>query len=158
MLYIHSKFQQKLNWKHEPHPKQNRRIRNRLGSKLGGRAGERIKYQGRSLLDFNKGEVRVQRMKSQLRRIEQKVIKDARLTATIASYIAILLLFINLVTIRSPAHGLIASIVYLLINTVFIGHAFFSMERHFLRLMLGGLLLIAFARALPAKQMLYAKG
>lgn len=78
------------------------------------------------------------------RRIEKLIIADEKLVATLASYTAIILIFINLTIIRSPILGVTASLTFFLINAIFIGQAFFRKEKPFLRFMLGSVLLIAF--------------
>ena len=58
------------------------------------------------------------------------------------SYVVILIIFINLSEFQSPVLGLLASVIYFLINGIFFGHAFFEKETAFFRLMLGTLLLV----------------
>ena len=77
-------------------------------------------------------------------RMEELIVNDKKLAATLVSYVAIFLIFMNLTIVHSPILGVISSLTYFLINGIFIGQAFFRKERPFLRLMLGNLLLIAF--------------
>jgi uncharacterized membrane protein YfcA len=49
--------------------------------------------------------------------------------------------FMNLNSFQSPLIGFTASIIYFVINAVFLGNAFFEKENIFLRLMFGILLL-----------------
>jgi hypothetical protein len=74
--------------------------------------------------------------------IEKKVEKDRNFVYTIISYSAILAIFINLNSLKSPLVGLIASTVFSLINTVFLGNAFLKKETLLLKLTLGALLFI----------------
>jgi hypothetical protein len=71
------------------------------------------------------------------------IIDDEKLAATLVSYLAIFLIFINLTIVHSSILGFAASLTFFLIDTVFIGQVFFRKEKPFLRLMLGSLLLIA---------------
>ena len=75
--------------------------------------------------------------------IEELIVRDEKLLFTMVSYIATLMIFINLNFSLSPAIGTTASIIYLLINGAFLGRAFFEKEDIFVRLMLGILLLVA---------------
>lgn len=75
-------------------------------------------------------------------KIEQRINHDEKLLFTMISYVAILLIFINLNEFESPILGLPASAIYFLINGIFLGHAFFEKETTFFRLILGLLLLI----------------
>lgn len=75
--------------------------------------------------------------------IEELIVRDEKLLFTMVSYIATLMIFINLNFSLSPAIGTTASIIYLLINGTFLGRAFFEKEDIFVRLMLGILLLVA---------------
>lgn len=82
--------------------------------------------------------------KSRFMTMEELIVRDDNLLFTTVSYIVILLIFINLILFFSPAIGTIASIIYLLINGAFLGHAFFEKEDLFLRFILGNLLLVTF--------------
>jgi hypothetical protein len=76
-------------------------------------------------------------------RMNKLIADDEKLTATLISYTAIILIFINLTIVHSPIIGIASSLTFFLINAIFIGQAFFRKEKPFLRLMLGTLLLIA---------------
>lgn len=76
--------------------------------------------------------------------MEKLIIKDNKLVATLTSYAAIFLIFMNLTIVHSPILSVTSSLTFFLINAIFIGQAFFKKEKPFLRLMLGTLLLIAF--------------
>jgi len=63
------------------------------------------------------------------------------LVQTAILYITVLTIAINLAITKSLIIGIIASVLYFLINGAFLGHAFFNKESSFLRLMLGILLI-----------------
>lgn len=73
---------------------------------------------------------------------EKSVMQDKNFLYTIASYFAIAAVFINLDYLQSPFLGLVATIIYFAINSVFLGGAFFKNENAFFRLALGILSLI----------------
>lgn len=73
--------------------------------------------------------------------IEKSVVQDKNFLYTIVSYSVILAFFMNLNGFQSPLIGLMASVIYLVINAVFLGNAFFEKENAFFRLMFGILLL-----------------
>lgn len=77
-------------------------------------------------------------------RMEESIVSDKNLLATLISYATVFLIFANLTFFRSPILGIPSTLTYFLINVVFVGQAFFQKERPFFRLMLGTLLLIAF--------------
>lgn len=77
-------------------------------------------------------------------KIQELIVRDEKLLFTIVSYITILMIFINLNFTLSPVIGIPASIVYFLINGMFLGHIFFEKQDFFFRFMLGNLLLIVF--------------
>lgn len=74
--------------------------------------------------------------------IEKLIVRNPHMVCTAASYSAVLAIFINLNSLRSPLIGLGASIIYFAIDSIFLAHAFFHRESPFLRLALGVLLLI----------------
>ena len=78
----------------------------------------------------------------QLNKLEKLIIHDQKLLFTLTSYILILAIYINLNAFQSWALGIVASIMYFLINGIFLGNAFFKKEDAFFRLILGVLLLI----------------
>lgn len=77
-----------------------------------------------------------------LEEIEESVAQDKKLVFTIISYLAILAVFINLNSVKSPLIGLIASTFFLVINAVFLGRTFFEKDILFLRFAFGVLLLV----------------
>jgi hypothetical protein len=74
--------------------------------------------------------------------IEKRITSDKKHFFTILSYSTILIIFVNLSEFQSPMLGLLASVIYFLINGTFLGHTFFKKEAVFFRLMFGILLLI----------------
>ena len=74
--------------------------------------------------------------------LEELIVRDEKLFFTIVSYAAVLIIFLNLSAIQSPVVGAIVSIIYFLINGLFLGHAFIEKEEAFLKLLLGNLFLI----------------
>ena len=78
----------------------------------------------------------------QLNKLEKLIIHDQKLLFTLTSYVLILAIYINLNTFQSWALGIVASIMYFLINGTFLGNTFFKKEDTFFRLMFGILLLI----------------
>lgn len=78
----------------------------------------------------------------QLKKLEKLIIHDKKLLFTLTSYVLILAIYMNLNAFQSWALGIVASIMYFLINGIFLGHAFFKKEDPFFSLMFGILLLI----------------
>lgn len=87
------------------------------------------------------GDVRVP-SSFQLRKLENFIVHDSKLLSTLTSYVIIVAIYINLNTYKSPAIGMVAFILYFLIDGTFLAHAFFEKENVFFRLMFGVLLLI----------------
>jgi len=77
-----------------------------------------------------------------LDKLEKGITRDEKLLSTLASYVLILAIYVNLNAFKSPVLGLVASVLYFLINGIFLGHAFFEKEDAFFRLMFGVLLLV----------------
>ncbi len=75
-------------------------------------------------------------------KIEQRITRDEKMLFTLVSYIVVLTIVINLNEFQSPIISLPASVIYFLINGIFLGHVFFEKEATFFRLMYGLLLLI----------------
>jgi len=78
----------------------------------------------------------------QLDKLEKLMVHDHKLLFTLASYVLILAIYINLNAFQFSVLGIVGSLLYFLINGIFLGHAFFEKEDAFFRLMLGLLLLI----------------
>lgn len=74
--------------------------------------------------------------------LTQLIAQNKKLSFTMTSYASILAIFLNLATVHSPIIGIAASIIYLLVNSTFIGQAFFQDENLFTKFLLGSLLLI----------------
>jgi len=78
---------------------------------------------------------------SVLMSLQNQITRDQKFAFTILSYITILLIFVNMLLINSPAIGVVTSAIYLLINATYLGHALFREENAFVKFMLGLLLL-----------------
>jgi len=83
-------------------------------------------------------------MESLLRfdKIEKSIAQDKKSLYTIISYIAILAIFLNLNSLQSPLIGLAASIIFSMINVVFLGNAFLEKEPPLLKFTLAVLLFV----------------
>jgi hypothetical protein len=75
-------------------------------------------------------------------KLQKLMVSDKKLLFTTISYVTILIIFMNLKFALSPVIGTSASIVYFLINAMFLGHVFFEKQDFFLRFVFGNLLLI----------------
>ena len=75
-------------------------------------------------------------------RLEKTIARDKKLLFTLCSFVLILGIYINLSFFQSSVIGVVASILYFMVNGIFLGHAFFERESAFFRLMFGILLLI----------------
>jgi len=64
------------------------------------------------------------------------------LMLTIVSYITILVIFVNMSFTNSPTIGIVASVIYFMINATFFGYATFKRETLFMKFILGNLLLV----------------
>ena len=80
--------------------------------------------------------------KSVFMNLQHLIIRDQKFLFTILSYIAILIIFVNLSLTNSPVLGTLASAIYFLINATYLGHTLFEKENAFTAFMLGTLLLI----------------
>jgi len=74
--------------------------------------------------------------------VEKSIVQNKNFLYTIVSYSIIFVIFVNLISLRSPLIGLMTSVIYSMINSVFLGNAFFGRENAFFRLIFGVLLLI----------------
>ena len=74
--------------------------------------------------------------------IEASIVQDKNFLYSIVSYATILVIFMNLNSFQSPLIGLMLSVIYFVINAVFLGNVFFEKENAFFKLMFGMLLLI----------------
>jgi len=77
-------------------------------------------------------------------KLESYIMQDKYFISSFLSYAALAAILVNMVIIKSPILGLLATLSYFLINGVFLGTAFFAKENGFLKLMLGILLLTMF--------------
>jgi len=78
----------------------------------------------------------------QISKVEALVAQDQKFISTLTSYSLVLIIYANLNILQSSVLGVAASILYFLINGIFLGRAFFEKEDTFFRLMLGLLLFI----------------
>ena len=76
--------------------------------------------------------------------VEDVIVKDSKLLFTQLSLLSVLFAFVNMVFFKSVVLGIAASLVYFLINTIFLGNAFLEKEAALSRCVLGSFLLIAF--------------
>lgn len=76
------------------------------------------------------------------RKLEELIVCDHNYIFTTFSFLLILAIYLNLTFISSLIIGTVASIAYFMINSIFLGHAFFEKETPLFRLMFGVLLLI----------------
>jgi hypothetical protein len=79
---------------------------------------------------------------SQLSRIEALIAQDRMFLFTLSSYVLVLSIYVNLNVFQSAVLGSVISVLYFIVNGVFLGHAFFEKEAAFFRLMFGILLLV----------------
>jgi hypothetical protein len=79
---------------------------------------------------------------SHLLKIQELIVSDKKLFFTTVSYVMVLIIFMNLKFTTSPIIGTSTSIVYFLINGMFLGNVFFEKQQLFLRFIFGNLLLI----------------
>jgi len=81
-------------------------------------------------------------IEAQLVRLEESIVANNKFLFSLVSCIMILVIFLNLTSFQLPFFGIVASLVYLLINATFLGYGFFRKESPFLRFVLGLLMLI----------------
>lgn len=77
-------------------------------------------------------------------KLEKFVLRDARFSFTIICYLMTLVIAINVTFVNSVLIGIPATIIYFMINGIFLGNALFEKEGLFLRFILGTFLLIVF--------------
>jgi len=75
----------------------------------------------------------------ELLRLERRITSDEKLQYSLSSYFIVAVIFLNQSSFQSPIIGLPASLVYVSINAVFLGHVFFGSQEPFFRLILGSL-------------------
>ena len=74
--------------------------------------------------------------------LHRVIARDKMFVFTLLSYVTIVAIFVNISVVNSPVIGIVASVIYLLINATFFGHAIFERETLFMKFMLGTLLSI----------------
>lgn len=79
-------------------------------------------------------------MSDSLDKLESLIVRDRALLFTLTSYVAVLAIYVNLIVLKSPVLGGIATILFFLINSIFLGNGIFKKEDAFLRLVFGILL------------------
>lgn len=73
---------------------------------------------------------------------EEFIVTDEHFVFTMVLYVLVLLIFVNQIVFYSVVLGSAASLVFLFINALFVGHAFFRKESALVRFMLGGMILL----------------
>ena len=74
--------------------------------------------------------------------LESLVAQDRTFLFTLISYLAILAIYANSIVFRSPVLGVTATILFLLIDSIFLGSAIFKKENALFKLAFGILLLV----------------
>lgn len=74
--------------------------------------------------------------------LQYLITRDQKFLFTLLSYIATLVVFVNISLSNSLVIGILASATYFLINATYLGHALFKKENAFIAFMMGTLLLI----------------
>ena len=82
------------------------------------------------------------RIAAKLVSLEESIAANNNFIFTLLSCVTIPVIFLNLTFLQSPFVGIVASLVYCLINATILGYSFFRKEGVFLRFVLGLLLLI----------------
>ena len=77
-----------------------------------------------------------------LRELEKTIARDKRGCFTILAICSTIAVLINSITLSSPILGILFSSIYLLINSVFLGHIFFQEESASFRVALGFIVVI----------------
>jgi len=81
---------------------------------------------------------------SKLEDVEELVTRDKKFFFTTFSLLMILIIYINQLLANSPIIGTFASLIFFLLNTIFLGQAFFKEEFSFIRFTLGSLTFLLF--------------
>ena len=76
-----------------------------------------------------------------LDKLESLVARDRTFLFTLTSYVTVLAIYANSILFKSPVLGGIATILFFLIDSIFLGSAIFKKEGAFFRLVFGILLL-----------------
>lgn len=77
-----------------------------------------------------------------LDKLESLIARDRTFLLTLTSYVAVLMIYANSTLFKSQVLGIIATILFFLINSVFLGCTVFRKENAYFRLAFGILLLI----------------
>jgi uncharacterized membrane protein len=81
-------------------------------------------------------------MSYSLNKLESLVARDRTFLFTLTSYMAVLAIYANSIMFKSPVLGGIATILFFLIDSIFLGSAIFKKENAFFKLAFGILLLV----------------
>ena len=82
--------------------------------------------------------------KFRLKKVEELIVRDEKFLFTILSYFMILIISLNSIFSLSVALGITASLIFFLINILFLGNTLFEKECPFLRFILGSLMFLLF--------------
>jgi len=74
-----------------------------------------------------------------LENIEEFIVRDKNFLFTIVSFATVLIVFLNQVVVHSIIVGITSSLLFILLNAIFLGYVFFENEIPLLRLVLGAL-------------------
>ena len=78
------------------------------------------------------------------KKVEELIVRDEKFLFTAVSCLMILIIYLNSIFSLSVVLGIIASLIFFLINILFLGNTLFEKEFPFLRFMLGSLMLLLF--------------
>ena len=81
-------------------------------------------------------------MSHSLDKLESLIARDRTFLFTLISYLTVLAIYANSIMFRSPILGVTATILFLLIDSIFLGSAIFKKEKAFFKLAFGILLLV----------------
>jgi len=81
-------------------------------------------------------------MRDSLHKLESLVVRDRAFLFTLASYVAVLAIYVNLIMLKSLVLGSIATILFFLINSIFLGNGIFKKEDALFRFVFGVLLFV----------------
>lgn len=74
--------------------------------------------------------------------VKERITENEKLLSTVIPFVTILVIFVNLNTLKSFFVGISALIIYLVVNGEILGRVFFGKEKHFFRLAFGLFLFI----------------
>jgi len=78
----------------------------------------------------------------QLKKVEELIVRDEKFLFTALSYIMILIISLNSIFMLSMALGITTSLVFFLVNTIFLEYTLFEEKAVFERLILGSFVLL----------------